>query len=137
MIITSETPTALITYNIATGIVRILVKPASKVKLGDAMYDFETWRKMTGGKPALLIVDPHGLASYTDDSRTFYASDYVTRHIKAMALIANNMRTMLTVNSFILVAKPTYPVKSFTTEASATEWLRQKDAEMHKHKQAG
>lgn len=60
----------------------------------------------------------------TKEARTF-AAEETPKFIKALALITNSSLSKMIAELFLLVKKPPYPTKMFSTEVEAKNWLKQ------------
>jgi hypothetical protein len=71
-----------------------------------------------------LLVDMRGIKSTTKEARQYLATVGATL-VKAGALITGSAINRTLGNIFLTIDKPAVPVKLFTKEASAREWLKQ------------
>lgn len=73
------------------------------------------------------IVDTTGIKSVTKEARDYMASDEASQGIVAAALLSKSLFSTFVSNFFIKVSliKAPIPVKSFTNEKEALEWLDQ------------
>ena len=76
------------------------------------------------GKSYPVLVDMRGIKSTTRAARQHLATIGATL-VKAGALITGSTINRTLGNIFLTIDKPAVPVKLFTNEASAREWLRQ------------
>jgi hypothetical protein len=78
------------------------------------------------GKKKVCIVsesDPNSKPP-RKDQRDFIAHE-IESIVKAMAIVTSSPVSRMIANLFFSFKPPTYPVKMFTNERDATEWIRQ------------
>lgn len=78
----------------------------------------------TGGNSFPLLIDMRGIRSATKEARTYMAS-IGAMFLKAGALIIGSAVNRTIGNVFLAIDKPPVPVKLFTDEVKAREWLQQ------------
>jgi hypothetical protein len=78
----------------------------------------------TKGKSYPLLVDMTGIKSTTKEARDYMASIGATL-VTAGALITRSSVSKTIGNIFLTIDKPPVPVRMFTNEEKAREWLKQ------------
>lgn len=102
-----------------------------RVSHGDAWYtmvearDFvDAMHKITGGVPHPLLVITGKRSSIDKEARSYLASGEALKDIKAMAAVIHSVTQSIIANLFIIVDKPSKPVKFFNNREAAEDWLR-------------
>ena len=75
------------------------------------------------GKSYALLVDMRGIKSTNTEARKYMASQG-TEHVKAGALITGSPMNRTIGNIFLTIDKPPIPIKLFTDEQKARQWLK-------------
>ena len=78
----------------------------------------------SGNKPFPLLVDMRGIKSVTRDAR-LYMSTVGATLVKGAALITGSAVNRTIGNIFLKIDRPPVPLKLFTSEEKAREWLKQ------------
>jgi hypothetical protein len=63
-------------------------------------------------------------ASPVDREARAYAAQETPKFIKALAVITNSTMSKMMADLFLLVYKPTFPIKLFTNQEEATRWIK-------------
>ena len=109
----------------ADGIVIVRVLPDSEVDLEEAKNTISAILKLTRGEKYLLLIDKRELKDVSPKATKYYSSKEVTQHIIANAIFVGSISTRLIANFFIRFNKPAVPVKLFTSESEALQWLKE------------
>lgn len=86
--------------------------------------NLEAVKKLTGGKPYLVISDGRVNVRVSPEARAFAASETACMNRIAEAILVNSVATRLTANFYIKFNKPRTPTRVFTDEQKALEWLK-------------
>jgi hypothetical protein len=105
------------------GIVHIINSPGYKVKLEDAKQNVHAAKKF-GDKKRPLYVDITRIESVSKDAREYYASIEAAKRISVCAMVVGSPISKVVGNFFLGLNKPHYPVRLFTSEEEALDWLR-------------
>ncbi|MES2138791.1 MAG: hypothetical protein V4511_03730 [Bacteroidota bacterium] len=70
-----------------------------------------------------VLIDVKGIRSFTKEARD-YAGKEGAKLIKASAIIVDSALTKTLLNLFLLINNPNVPIKLFTDEKEAKEWLQ-------------
>lgn len=106
------------------GIVRFTYFPKVEVTLADAKKSIAVVLKISKGKTQPLFVDSRGIKSMEREARTYYAGEEAAKAVSACALLIGSPISRVIGNFFLGINKPKFPVKLFTSESEAIEWLR-------------
>ena len=109
------------------GIVRSV--PCAKVvtlvlTLADAKETFSAILKVSKGRKRPYLSDIRKIKSVDRESREYFASEEVANAISAIAMLIGSPVSRIIGNFFLGLNKPSYPIKLFTSESEAIEWLR-------------
>lgn len=115
--------TVLMTYG-DDGILRIRINEGAVIGLSQAKLQFETIRRLCGDGKILVLVDATQSHTITKEAQE-YAAQNVGNRI-ATAVVNPNSISKITLNLFLKIFKPASPFKSFTNEANALKWLKEK-----------
>lgn len=103
-------------------ILRMRVLEGAVIDLNQAKLITEAMMRLADVTPVPVLID--GRQSYTWDKD---AQEYIALNSGfrlATALITNNAVSRILSNSYAKIFKPTYPIKIFSSEEKAVEWLR-------------
>ena len=85
----------------------------------------DNFRTIIGNKKVCIVLESNPKAKPTKkEQRDFIASE-LSSVVKAMALITSSPASRIIANLFFGFKPPAYPVKMFSDEAKATEWIKQ------------
>ncbi len=79
---------------------------------------------LCGGKKVPVLNDIRGIKSVEREARQFPSHPDVVRLSKACALLVSSPVSRVIGNFFLGFNKPPYPVKLFSSEEKALEWLK-------------
>jgi len=106
------------------GIMRGIILPTDEHNLADANENGEAVAKFSEKKRCPLLIDMVRCKSVTGKARAHYARDEAGEEVSAIALLIGSPVSRIIGNFFLGINKPKYPVKLFTAETGAIEWLR-------------
>ena len=101
------------------GIIRFRVSAGAAVDTATAEQCVRGARELAGDRAHLMLVDMRGLSSITQGARRVYNSGPST----ACALLVGSPASRVIGSFFLGLNKPSYPLKLFTSETAAAEWL--------------
>lgn len=107
------------------GILRINVLEGAHIDLPSLIEDGEANHLLTGNRKTLALFDSRAFFTIEPDAREYLRSGIIDPTRIATAVITDRLATKLLVNFFIRFNKPKTPMRMFTTEQGALEWLRQ------------
>ena len=84
---------------------------------------FHLVRKNSPWDKCPFLISGDEFSSQDKDAKAFNTGKEVTKHMSAQAFIVSNAIQKITVNFFVKMFKPTVPLKIFTSEAAAIQWL--------------
>lgn len=105
------------------GIVHTRVKPDSEIFLKDAKENTDAVASFYKDKKLLLMVDIRQIRSISHDARAHFSLQRRDSTVKAFALLLSSAASRLIGNFFISFNNPAVPVRLFTEEVKAIEWL--------------
>ena len=106
------------------GIVRVEYFPDVEETLADAKENIETIMKVSKRKKCPILVDGRNLKSITREARTYYAGEEAGKVVNVAVFLIRSPVNKIIGNFFMNFNKPKYPVKLFTSETDAIEWLK-------------
>ncbi|HIN40214.1 MAG TPA: hypothetical protein EYM84_08070 [Flavobacteriales bacterium] len=106
------------------GIICIRVRDDAEVELEDSLETFEAVKKLGKGvkMPVLVLTGEGGTVS--EESKRFSASKQAGEPTLAEAIVVRNFAHKLLVNFLIKFYRPGRPMKMFTSNGEAVEWLK-------------
>ena len=125
----SEAP-AIIKTRIASvwldndGIIRSVLVPHAEVTLEGAEETAAAYQQVSQGIPRPLLTDSRLVKSVDRPSRIYGTSDAVASVVSALAVLIASPVSRIVGNFFLRVNKPPYPMRLFTSEEEAIEWLK-------------
>jgi hypothetical protein len=109
-------------------IIRVEVHPGEAVALEDAEEHIEVGRALAAGREyTLLLLDISGIHSITREARVHYSrQDQTPGRVlnRAIAILVSSPLTRVIANFFVGLNRPRTPVRLFTSEEQAVDWLR-------------
>jgi len=105
------------------GILMVVVKHQAEIELEDAKSDIELGKKLTKGKIVGLCINMRQMRSIDREARSYYSSSG-DNNTKAIGLIVDSFLSRVIANFFVGINKPKRPIKLFTSEEKAIEWLK-------------
>lgn len=105
------------------GIARVIYLPDSVVTL-EAAKEYIKSAMENDGESRPVLSDIRNVRGSTREARLFYASDEAASITKAVAILVNSPLSRVMGSFFIGLSKPKYPIKIFTDEVNAINWLK-------------
>ncbi len=106
------------------GILCSVAKKVPQQTVEDAKITMVDFRKFTGGKQVCMLSDSTDSPPANKEMRD-YAAEVMPEIAKAVAVISRSAVGKMAANLFFSIKKQPYPVKMFTDENEAKEWLKQ------------
>lgn len=106
------------------GIVRISMFSGKMEGLADAKENFAIFIRLCQDRKRPVLIVLNGVRGITPDARRFYSGDEAGRYISASAFVVASPVSRVLGSFFLGLNKPAYPVRLFTEEAEAIEWLK-------------
>jgi len=106
------------------GILCSIAKKVPQQTVEEAKKTMEELRKITGGKKVCLLSDSTDSTPLNKEMRD-YAAKVIPEIAKAIAVISRSAVGKMVANLFFSIKKQPYPVKMFSDEREAKEWLKQ------------
>jgi hypothetical protein len=110
-------------------IICVEIKDDVDIELADAIEHFETVKKISDGRKRLVLVYSGKGATITKEVRDFSSTPEAAEPTLAQAIVVNNLASRIVANFYIQFNKPYQPVKLFTDESVAIEWLKKMERE--------
>jgi hypothetical protein len=107
------------------GIVRISMFSGKMESLADAKENFAIFIELCQDckRPVLIVLN--NVRGITPEARRFYSGDEAAKYISASAFVVASPVSRVLGTFFLGLNKPAYPVRLFTSEAEAIEWLKE------------
>ena len=106
-------------------IIRIVTKPGiTKQTLSDAVENMDALEKVRLGRKRPLFVDIRGAMSTDAQGRKHYSRPELVDHFTSCAFIVDSPLSRVIGSLFLGMNKPPFPVRLFTSEADAINWLK-------------
>jgi len=105
------------------GISRVIRHPGAEEGLADAKEIIEAGGKLAKGEKILNLSDIRGLKSASREARQYFRME-TSKYLIASAALVDSQISRMVGNFYIAVNKPDYPIKIFTSETKAIEWLK-------------
>ena len=100
------------------------IKEEAEINYTDAVASIEAIAKITGNMALPVFCDARQLKSASKEAREYYAGVEAQKNLKAAAILIGSPLTKSVVNFFLLFNKPPYPIKMFTSEEEALQWIK-------------
>lgn len=98
--------------------------PGQDVTLDEMIESFDVQIRLSGGKRTPFLVDIRGIKSVSREARAHVSSQEVVRISSVTALVVDSPMSRVIGNFFMGLNKPPFPVRLFTSEEKALEWLK-------------
>jgi hypothetical protein len=85
--------------------------------------NFELIKQITNNKKVCILSDATSSGPQDNETRA-YTADEMPNLFKAMAVIANSVTSKYIVNLFLALKSQPVPIKMFSSEKEAREWLK-------------
>jgi len=118
-----EFPTSTMWFD-ENGILCSIAKKLPRQTVEEAKKTMEEFIKITGGKKVCMLSDSTDSAPINKEMRD-YLAEVIPEIAKAIAVISRSAVGKMVANLFFSIKKQPYPVKMFTDEREAKEWLKQ------------
>jgi len=118
-----EFPTSTMWFD-ENGILCSVGKKVPQQTVEQAKKTMEELRKIAGGKKICLLSDSTDSTPPSKEIRD-YAAEVIPEIAKAIAIISRSAVGKMVANLFFSLKKQPYPVKMFSDETEAKEWLKQ------------
>ncbi len=106
------------------GILCSVAKKVPAQTIEEAKKTMEQLRIIIGGTKVCLLSDSTDSPAPDKEMRD-YAAEVIPEIAKAVAIISNSAVGKMAANLFFSIKKQPYPVKMFTEESEAKDWLKQ------------
>lgn len=88
----------------------------------DAAENLKKIRAAFGEEKKFVLIDSRAMGTLSREARETYSTN---SNIHALALLVDSTFTRITANLFIQVARPKFPVRMFTSQKDAVDWLKE------------
>ena len=105
-------------------IYRVIIKDDAHVMLPDAEEIIATILKINGGTLLPVFIDIRKIKMISWEARKYFASDDRPRVGTVVAIIVGSSTTRVIGNFFLGLNKPSYPLRIFSSEIDAVNWLK-------------
>jgi hypothetical protein len=106
------------------GILHIINQDGAKPDLDEAKAHIEATKKF-GSQKRPILVDITRVKSVSKEAREFYSGPKGAERTNGLAMIINSPVAKVIGNFLIGINKPIYPIKLFSSEDEAIDWLQQ------------
>ncbi len=118
-----DLPTSVMWFD-ENGILCSIAKKVPQQTVEEAKLTMIEFTKITKGKKVCLLSDSTDSPPLDKEMRD-YAAEVIPAIAKAVAIISRSAVGKMAANLFFSIKKQPYPVKMFTEESEAKEWLKQ------------
>ena len=118
-----ELPTSVLWFD-ESGILCSVAKKVPQQTIEEAKKTMIDFLKITGGRKVCLLSDSTDSPPADKEMRD-YAAEVIPEVAKAVGIISRSAVGKMAANLFFSIKKQPYPVKMFTDENEAKEWLKQ------------
>lgn len=106
------------------GIARYVARSGAEVVLADAKECHTAITELYAGEAYPLLVDIREVKSASREARRFFAGPKTRTTTRAVALLVSSPISQLIGAFFSRIQKPRFPVRLFTSESDALDWLK-------------
>lgn len=119
---TYQIPSLKLTFD-EDHIMRVEVSPDITYDINDALETLKLRLEADSKNKHKIISTLDGAVNSTKAARDFSASETVGAFTTANAVITSSSITQVSLNFFLRIARPSFPVKFFTSKEEALTWL--------------
>jgi hypothetical protein len=105
------------------GILHEVAKEGARLGLSEAELSVSAYLELTGGELAPLLVDARRVHAISREARRYLSGPAGAQVCSAVAILVGSALTRVIGNFFTGLNRPDFPVKVFTDEAAALDWL--------------
>jgi hypothetical protein len=107
------------------GIVRAILDEGAEETLADAKASVEAVFQVSNGTKRPLLVDLRKVKSQDRGARVYYSGPESLSSSLGIAILMGSPISRMLGNFFLGFSKPKVPLKLFTSEADAIQWLKE------------
>lgn len=107
-----------------SGFLRGIAKRGENQSLGDAKANIAAADTLTRGTPRPFLLDIRHAGTLSRAARQHYSSEHGASVAAAIGFLTDSPFSRIAGNIFIRTGRGHFPLRLFTSEASALEWLR-------------
>ncbi|MFL5752934.1 MAG: hypothetical protein ACJ76F_05965 [Bacteroidia bacterium] len=106
------------------GIIRMQIKEGAELDVEDAADNLVVVRNLSAGQPALKLVDSRVSWKISDEAKKYLEEDDDPKRTIARAVIQRSIIEKWITTFLSKLNRPETPIKFFTDEKEALDWLR-------------
>lgn len=91
----------------------------------ESAQQMEEFKKLLGHKKVCMILETNANSKPPKKEDRDFIADQLNQIVKAMGLISSSPLSRMIANLFFGLKPPPYPVKFFSNEKEAKEWIKQ------------
>ncbi|MFL5753825.1 MAG: STAS/SEC14 domain-containing protein [Bacteroidia bacterium] len=96
-----------------------------EMNMEEILKEMEKFREIIGHKKVCMVTESSPNSRPPSKSERDFIAEQINSVTKAMAIITNSPVSRMVANLFFGLKPPPYPVKMFSNEKDAVEWIRQ------------
>jgi hypothetical protein len=106
------------------GIFRFIHVPGSVLALEDAREIMAGYLQLYEGKRRPALIDMRNLKSFDREARKYFAGEEARQTVRAQAIVVGSPVSRVLGNFYLGLSPPQTPIRLFTSEDEALEWLK-------------
>lgn len=110
-------------YRREDGIFLSVEMPVDRYTAAEAQENMSALVALSGDQPILLIVDIRQGRVLSREARNHFTESQLSQHVRAVALWVGSPTSKVLGNFFISLSRTSIPIKMFTSEQEAADWL--------------
>jgi hypothetical protein len=111
-------------YLLFPGMIENVVKPGVSFDVKDALELKEANKKLSNGKPYVVLVTSGEMSTVTKEARELIASEDYKQVTIAKALVISSLGHKIVGNFYLSINKPRIKTQLFSDREKAIEWLK-------------
>ena len=119
----TELELPFVTIRYKAPVVYLVFKEGADLDVPEVKQMIKVAGSLTNNNPYLLCSDARTYFQITSEARKVSSDKSESSLVVANAVLVNNLPLRLTANLFIKINKPHFPLRVFTDEEKAMEWL--------------
>ncbi len=99
--------------------------PEPELNKEESLKQMDEFKKILGDKKVCMILETNSNSKPPKKEDRDFIADQLNQVVKAMGLISSSPLSRMIANLFFGLKPPPYPVKFFSNEKDAKEWIKQ------------
>jgi hypothetical protein len=99
--------------------------PEPELTREESLAEMEKFKKLIGGKKVCMVLETNANSKPPKKEDRDFIAEQLNQIAKAMGIISSSPLSRMIANLFFGLKPPPYPVKFFSNEKDAKDWIKQ------------